>query len=300
MENFKLKVFRSVAKNLSFTKAANELFISQPAITKNIHSLESELGLRLFNRKGNKIYLTDEGLVLLEHSEKLFSLQLKLEDDLNSFKDIPTGSFRLGASTTIAQYVIPPVLSIFHKRFKDVKLSLLTGNTEQIAEALLKGEIDLGIVEGKIKSKDIHYSKFISDELVAAASSKNQLININEISLEKLTLLPLVLRERGSGTLEVIEHAFKSRKIKLSGLNVRMYLGSTEAIKLYLEHDDCVGFVSIRALEKELIAGSHRIIKIKNFQIKRILEFITPQGLKPTRIATQFIRFAKDYYNQKL
>ena len=83
MENFKLKVFRSVAKNLSFTKAASELFISQPAITKNIHSLENELGLRLFNRKGNKIYLTDEGLVLLEHSEKLFSLQLKLEDDLN-------------------------------------------------------------------------------------------------------------------------------------------------------------------------------------------------------------------------
>ncbi len=300
MENFRLKVFRSVAKNLSFTKAANELFITQPAITKNIHALENELGLRLFNRKGNKIFLTDEGLVLLEHAEKLFDLQLKLEDDLNRFKENPTGSFRLGASTTIAQYVIPPVLSKFHKKFNDVKLSLPTGNSEQIADSLLKGEIDLGIVEGKIKSRDIHYSRFISDELVAATSFDNQLIRTNEISLEKLASLPLVLRERGSGTLEVIEHALKSKNIKLSDLNVRMYLGSTEAIKVFLEHDDCIGFVSIRALEKELKVGSHKIVRIKNFQIKRIFNFITPQGLKPTKIASQFIKFAKEYYNQKL
>ncbi len=300
MENFRLKVFRTVAKNLSFTKAANELFITQPAITKNIHALENELGLRLFNRKGNRIYLTDEGLVLLEHTEKLFELQLKLEDNLNSFKENPTGFFRLGASSTIAQYVIPPVLSKFHKKFHEVQLSLLTGNTEQIADSLLKGEIDLGIVEGKIKSRDIHYTKFISDELVAASSTKNRLLTTNDISVDKLSSLPLVLRERGSGTLEVIEHALKSRKIKLSALNVRMYLGSTEAIKLYLEHDDCVGFVSLRALEKELNAGSHKIVRIKNFQIKRIFHFITPHGLKPTKIASQFIKFAKEYYNQKL
>lgn len=300
MENFRLKVFRSVARNLSFTKAAGELFITQPAITKHIHELENELGLRLFNRKGNKIYLTDEGFVLLEHAEELFNLHLKLEDKLNTFKGSPSGTFRLGASSTIAQYVIPPVLSKFHKRYNDVKLSLLTGNTEQIADALLKGKIDLGIVEGKVKSTDIHYSKFISDELAAVVSSRNQLAKVKEISLEKLLSFPLILRERGSGTLEVIEHALRSKKIKLSGLNIQMYLGSTEAIKLYLEHDDCAGFVSIRALKKELSAGTLKIIKIKNFQIKRDFEFITPQGLKPTKIAAHFIKLAKDYYNQKL
>lgn len=299
MENFKLKVFRLVAKNLSFTKAANELYITQPAITKNIQALENELGLRLFNRRGNRIYLTAEGLVLLDHVEKIFKLELKLEDALNSFKENPSGSFRLGASTTIAQYVIPPVLSKFHNKFPDIKLSMLTGNTEHIADALLKGEIDLGIVEGKIKNKDIHYIKFIPDELVAVIGSKNHLAGTNEISLEKLAALPLVLRERGSGTLDVIEYALKNRGIKLSTLNIQMYLGSTEAIKLYLEHDECAGFVSIRALEKELKAGTHRIIRIKNFQVKRTFDFITLQGLKATRVALQFVKFAKLYYNQK-
>jgi LysR family transcriptional regulator, transcriptional activator of the cysJI operon len=299
MENFKLKVFRLVAKNLSFTKAANELFITQPAITKNIQALENELGLRLFNRKGNRIYLTAEGLVLLEHVEKVFNLELKLEDSLNSFKENPSGSFRLGASTTIAQYVIPPVLAKFHNKFPDIKLSMFTGNTEQIAESLLRGEIDLGIVEGRIKNKDIHYLKFIPDELVAITGAKNTVVKANEITVEKLAALPLVLRERGSGTLDVIEYALKSRGIILSALNIQMYLGSTEAIKLYLEHDDCIGFVSIRSLDKEIKAGTHRIIKVKNFRIKRTLDFITPQGLKSSRVALQFIKIAKSHYNQK-
>jgi LysR family transcriptional regulator, transcriptional activator of the cysJI operon len=299
MENFRLKVFCSVAKNLSFTKAANELYLTQPAVTKNIQALEEELGLRLFNRKANRIYLTAEGLVLLDYAGKISGLHMKLEDALNSFKKNPSGSFRLGASTTIAQYVIPPVLSNFHKKFPNIKLSLFTGNTERIAGELLKGEIDLGIVEGRIKNKDIHYLKFISDELVAVAGSNNCLANKKEISLEKFASLPLILRERGSGTLDVIEYALKSRKIKLSSLNIQMYLGSTEAIKLYLEHDDCAGFVSIRALEKELKAGSHKIIHIKNFQIKRTFDFISPQGLKSSRIALQFIKFARLYYNQK-
>ncbi len=299
MENFRLKVFRSVAKNLSFTKASNELFISQPAVTKNIHALENEYGLRLFNRKGNRIYLTAEGNVLLDYADKLFSLQRQLEDDLNSFKENPSGSLRLGASTTIAQYVIPPILSKFRGKFPEVKLSLLTGNTEQVADNLLKGEIDLGIVEGKIKNRDIHYIRFISDELVTAIRPKNKLVNTDEISVAKLVALPFVLRERGSGTLEVIEHALRNKGIKLSSLNIIIYLGSTEAIKLYLENDDCIGFISIRALKKELESRSLKILRIKNFQIKRTFDFITPQGLKPSGISARFIKFAKQFYNQK-
>ena len=292
-------MFRSVAKNLSFTKASNELFISQPAVTKNIHALENEYGLRLFNRKGNRIYLTAEGNVLLDYADKLFSLQRQLEDDLNSFKENPSGSLRLGASTTIAQYVIPPILSKFRGKFPEVKLSLLTGNTEQVADNLLKGEIDLGIVEGKIKNRDIHYIRFISDELVTAIRPKNKLVNTDEISVAKLVALPFVLRERGSGTLEVIEHALRNKGIKLSSLNIIIYLGSTEAIKLYLENDDCIGFISIRALKKELESRSLKILRIKNFQIKRTFDFITPQGLKPSGISARFIKFAKQFYNQK-
>jgi LysR family transcriptional regulator, transcriptional activator of the cysJI operon len=299
MENFRLKVFRSVAKNLSFTKAANELFITQPAVTKNIKALESEYGLRFFSRKGNRIYLTAEGIVLFEHVDKLYGLEQKLEDDLNSFKENPSGILRLGASTTIAQYVIPSVLSKFHKDYPDVKLSLRTGNTEQIAESLLKGEMDLGIVEGRIKNKDIHYIKFLPDELVAVVRAKNKLTYKNEITLKELIVMPMVLRERGSGTLDVIEHALKSKNVKLSELKIAMHLGSTEAIKLFLEYYDSVGFIPMRAIEKELKLGTLKIIKIKNLKIKRTFDFITPQGLEPTKVAAKFIITAKHTYNQK-
>ncbi|MHB1686078.1 MAG: LysR substrate-binding domain-containing protein [Ignavibacteriaceae bacterium] len=299
MESFRLKVFRSVAKHLSFTKAASELFISQPAITKNIQALESEYGLRLFNRIGNRIHLTPAGKVLLDYAEKIFNLQLKLENNLNSFKEDQTGLLRLGASTTIAQYVITPALSKFHKNFPHIKLSLITGNSNQVADALIKGEIDLGIVEGKVKNRDLKYSRFISDELVAASSANNILIKENEISIEELTRLPLILRERGSGTLEVFEHVLKNKKVKLSSLNVLMYLGSTEAIKLFLESDECIGFISIRAIEKELKSGVLKIIKVKDLQIKRTFEFILPHGVQSLNAASKFIKLAKQHYNQK-
>ncbi len=297
MESFRLKVFRSVATHLSFTKAANELFITQPAISKNIQSLEKELGLRLFSRIGNKIHLTSAGKVLLDYSNRLFKMQIELDNKLNSFKKEKTGIIRIGASTTIAQYIIAKVLAKFYKQFPSVKIFMISGNSEKIAAALLKGEIDLGIVEGKVKSSDIHYTRFISDELVAVVSLNNNLILKNEITLSQLTRIPVVLRERGSGTLEVFEHALKNKKIKLSSLNIIMHLGSTEAIKQYLETDNCMGFISVRAIEKELKKGTLRKIKVKDLQIKRTFDFITLQGSSFSSITKQFIKLAKQTYN---
>ena len=293
MENYRLKVFRTVAKNLSFTKAARELFISQPAITKHIQAIETEYGLRLFNRHGSRIYLTPAGKVLYDYSNKLIKLQKELENDLNVYKDTQTGSLRIGASTTIAQYVIPPILSKFHKKFPHYQLVLHSGNSNQIADYLLNGEIDLGIVEGKVKNRDIKYIKFINDELVAVTNSNNKNLSKDEISLKELINLPLVLRERGSGTLEVLEYALKNRKIKLSSLNILSYLGSTEAIKYYIASDNCLGFISIRALKRELDADELKIIKVKNFKAPRTFNFITLHGNTPAGITAEFIKLAK-------
>ncbi len=293
MENFRLKVFRTVAKNLSFTRAASELFISQPAITKHIQAIENEYGLRLFNRNGSKIYLTHAGKVLYDYSNKLLNLQKELENVLNTFKEKQTGSLRLGASTTIAQYVIPPILSKFHKKFPHFQLFLHSGNSNQIADLLLNGEIDLGIVEGKIKNKDIKYIKFINDELVAVTNSNNKILSKNKLTLKELIKFPLVLRERGSGTLEVLEYALKSKKIKLSSLNIRLYLGSTEAIKYYISSDDCVGFISTRALNRELNSNELKIIKIENFKVSRTFNFISLHGNNPSGVTAEFIKLAK-------
>ena len=144
--DFRLKVFYSVATNLSFTKASKELFISQPAISKHIHELELKYKTPLFHRTGNRIELTPAGDLLLTHARKLLSLYRQLEFEMNLLTDNFTGELRLGASTTIAPYVLPPLLPSFMQKFPQMRLSLLNGNGRDIEEALLAGKISLGLL----------------------------------------------------------------------------------------------------------------------------------------------------------
>jgi len=296
MLDFRLKVFLSVAKNLSFTKASNELYITQPAITKHIQALEKEYGLPLFNRKGSKIYLTLAGKELYDYSKQVYKLHKNLEDKLNNFRKEKIGELKLGASTTIAQYVLPRILAEFKKNYPTIKTSLLSGNSEQIAKALINEEIDLGLVEGKIKNPEIKYEIFLNDELVLVSSNKNKSVTSSVINLEQFKKLPLVLRERGSGTLEVFEYALKNKKIKLSELNIVMYLGSTEAIKHYVENSDSFGFLSIRAIKKELENASLVTKKVKNLRVTRTFEFISLQGSTASDITLLFKKFTKKYF----
>ncbi len=211
MPEFRLKVFYSVARQLSFTKASEELFITQPAVTKHIKELESEFETKFFNRSGNKIALTQAGSMLLSYTEQIFALHNELRFELSLLKGKMEGNLRLGASTTIAQYVIPPVLAKFHQIYPELKLVLINGNTAYIEHKLLKNEIDIGIVEGKPSNSDLHYSVFMNDELVVFASSQNNGIP-DAINKDEITSLPMVLRERGSGTLEIMKR--KCSKIK--------------------------------------------------------------------------------------
>ena len=158
MSDFRLKVFRSVAKNLSFTKASQELFVSQPAITKHIQELEAAYQTRLFDRQGSRISLTESGNLLLEHCERILEDYKRLEYEMHLLHNEYTGGLKLGASTTIAQYVLPPLLASFIGKFPQVSLSLLNGNSREIEAALQEHRIDLGFVEGVFRLPNIRYT----------------------------------------------------------------------------------------------------------------------------------------------
>ncbi|MFC7670844.1 LysR family transcriptional regulator [Hymenobacter humi] len=159
MSDFRLRVFAAVARHLSFTKAGQELFVSQPAVTKHIRELEAQYGQRLLERRGNRVTLTEAGRLLHTHAEAAAAAQQQLEDQLLGLRDPDeaAGRLRLGASTTLAQYVLPGLLPAFQARYPQVQLSFLNANSERIAEALLRSELDLGFVEGRTKSHDLHY-----------------------------------------------------------------------------------------------------------------------------------------------
>lgn len=296
MSDFRLEVFYSVARRLSFTKAAQELFISQPAVTKHIRQLEEKYQSRLFERNGNKIELTAAGLLLLKYVEQIFSIYRQAEFEINAVSKRNKGLLRLGASTTIAQYQIPPLLAQFHQKFPGVRVTLINGNTEWIEQALLKKEIDLGLIEGDSKNPQISYSEFLKDEIVLVCSKNHPMAKMAEITLEQLQAIPLVLRERGSGTLEVIEHAMEPLGIRLSDLKIEMQLGSTEAIKSYLVHSPCMAFISVHAVLKELNSGELRVVDIADLNIGRFFYLIHLQG-KIDGLSEMFVNFLKLSHN---
>lgn len=294
MFDFRLKVFHTVARRLNFTKAAAELYITQPAVTKHIHELEHYFKVKLFDRSGSGIKLTPAGDILLHHTEELFSIYRNLEFEMNSFSFKKKGKLRIGASTTVAQYVLPPLLASFHKKFPDVEVILTSDNTEQIEKSLKNKAIDLGIVEGRLKNTSIKYSEFIKDEIVLVSSVKNSFSKKENISPASLKNIPLLLREPGSGTLEVIAHSLKGIGIKIRDLKTEMQLASTESIKSYLRHCDCMAFLSIYSVLVELRKNEFRIVDVKGLNIERYFYFIQLHGQSES-LPELFIKMASGY-----
>lgn len=298
MPDFRLRVFQSVARHLSFTRAAQELYISQPAITKHIRELERSYGQRLFERRGNRVSLTEAGNLLLEHADAVEGLHQQLTEQLHNLHSEAAGRLRLGASTTLAQYVLPAILPGFQRRYPQVELTLVNANSEHIAESILLGQLDLGFVEGRSKSRDLHYEPLLPDELVAVRRATPTGPPAEPMPLAEAVAHPLVLRERGSGTLEVLEFALREHKIKLADLQVAFYFDNTEAIKSYLEAAPAaLGFVSSRALERELAAGLLEVVPIQQLRLPRNFEALWLQGQPLARPAQRFLLYAQQQFH---
>lgn len=290
MIDFRLKVFCSVARNLSFTKASHELFISQPAISKHIQEIEQEYGVRLFDRNNNRITLTHAGEVLLTHAEEILGRYRQLDFDMHMLSHEHVGELRLGASTTIAQYVLPAYLATFSAKFRQIKLSLINGNTVDIERAVDEQRIDVGLVEGRSRQQHLRYTPFMRDELVLVASTRSKWAYTEEVTPEELLRLPLVIRENGSGSLDVIEHTLNTHHIRLAALNIVMQLGSTESIKQYIIHADCLAIISVQAVLNEITAGKLKVIDIAGITIEREFSFVQKMG-ETGGIAKGFISY---------
>jgi len=289
--DFRLQVFHTVAQRLNFTRAAKELFITQPAVTRHIQELEQHFNLKLFERNGTRIRLTPAGKRLLQHTEELFAVYRNLEFDMSSLTQGQKGRLFLGGSMTTAPYIIPPILADFHSRYTEVQVSLMTGNTQQIEQSLVDQQIDLGIVEGHSRNPAIRYTQFMKDEIVLVSNPAHPLAKKQNIRPDELTRIPLLLREPGSGTLEVLAHALKSIGIKLSQLQKEMQLNSTEVIKSYLLHAPCMAFLSVHAILKELQNNECTIVDVKGLTIERNFYFARLQG-EAQALPELFMKFA--------
>lgn len=292
--DYRDQVFLAVAENMSFSKAAKQLFISQPAVTKHIKELESAYGLALFDRRGNKITLSTAGTLAYQQLKNIQQLYRELEFELGQLNDSVKGLLKIGASSTIAQYLIPSVMAAFQARYQEVELQLFNGNSEEMESRLLKNEIDIALVENLDSRANIRYTQFLEDEIVPVCGVNSSLSKRKVIKVEELSKLPLVLREQGSGTLDVVYDFAKSQKIPPEQLKVKIQLGSTESIKGFLENFDGLSLLSARSIDRELQLGSLSRLRFQNSRIIRQFRLAQRQGPEQS-LSAMFSRFLLKY-----
>jgi LysR family transcriptional regulator, transcriptional activator of the cysJI operon len=292
LENFRLKVFRAVAKHLSFRKAAEALLLTQPAVTLQIKALEDSLGVRLFDRSSNRVALTSEGHVLLRYSEKIAALASEAEQRLASSKGELAGPLSIGVSTTIVQYVFAPLIKGFTAQHPRVQLSVLSGNTDEIVQSLISEKVSIGLIEGPARHRHICIEPFMEDELVLIAPAG---FEFDRLSRNQLLATNLIMREQGSGSRHVVEVALEKAGYRLKSLRIVMDLDSTEAIKSSVEAGIGVSFVSRWAIANEIELGLLKIVPVEGLRIVRNFSIIYRVGPFPTGPAGAFRAYALEY-----
>ena len=295
LESFRLTVFRVVAERLSFTQAAATLHLSQPAVTSHIQALEAELKMRLFERASSGTTLTPAGKRLYTFAEEVGRMAQQALRDIGSLSGEQRGSLCLGASTTIAQYLLPSLLAKFVEAHPRIDLRVVSANTAEIVAQVLSRKIELGLIEGPPGTSDVKLQKFVEDEVMVIVGLNHPFAFAEDPpSIEELAREPLLLREGGSGTRRVVEDALRRGGLELRALQIMMELDSTEAIKSGVEAGLGVGFVSRWALRQG--PGSYVLpIRIRGLEIHREFQFIHLHGPEPDGPAGAFLRFARGF-----
>ena len=292
--NTKLHIFKVVAEHLSFTKASERLCISQPAVSKTIKNLEEAYKSNFFIRKRNSIELTEDGKAFLLYADRILSIYDEMEQQFLNLKDALPEKIHFGVSTTAANYIIPKILAKFSRQYPQVNFKIISGNSEEIENLIRDEHLNFGITEGKNTNKQLHFKKFIRDEIVLVTNVRNMSIKNNTVDKLELQQLPILERELGSGTRDVIYDILKENHI--TNLNTIFHLNSTEAIKNYLYHSDSYAFLSIHSLTEDLTNNKLKIIDIRDLSMERWFYFVSRTGYNST-VMEYFEKFVRSNYN---
>jgi len=255
-----LRAFFHVANSLSFSAAAEELFVTQPAVTKQIKLFEEYCNLNLFRRRKNKLYLTDEGKKVLVYASRIFELEKQLEDTIGAIQNQKQGSLRIGTTKTYAKYFMPYLLAPFQKSFPGVIIDLDEGSSLSMTESLLDFRNSLAIVAKVLDHPDISYTPLMFEEIVLIAAPGHPLAREGAISLRRLSGEPLVMKEQGSGTRRFIERLAHDENVSF---NVIAQTSNMDFIKQLVRRQQALSFVVKTAVESELAAGEILGIQIK-------------------------------------
>ncbi|MCE1245974.1 MAG: LysR family transcriptional regulator [Firmicutes bacterium] len=300
MPDERLKTFLTVVRCGSLTGAAKELLISQPAVTLQIHKLEQEYNETLFYRRERGTELTPAGRVLYNFAQRIDSLYGEAQDELNSLRGEFHGILKVGATLTIGEYVLPPVMGRYKDGHPHTDILLEVENTGRIVEKVASGTLDCGLVEGPFENGMIKSEKLAGDELVFVCSSRHYPENIKEIEIHQLFTESFILREPGSGTRLVFENALRKAGFDPAELKILMQLGSTQSIKALVSENIGVTVISERTVQTEIRSGILKQIKIPSLDLHRSFEFIFKKDVRISSITRRFVKTCRDFLENPL
>jgi DNA-binding transcriptional LysR family regulator len=278
-----LRIFTVVAEHGSLSRAAQAMHISQPAVTKGVQELEKQVGVPLLERGARGVRLTEAGAGLQEHARAIFAAEGAAEDELRANRGLSGGTLRIGASLTIANYFLPPLLAAFHAQYPKLGLELSSHNTESIAALLLDYKLDIALVEGPVSHERILKRKWRDDELVVVAAANHPLASRKRLKAADLNDAVWVVREPGSGTREVIEAALEERNLHWKHT---LEINSTAAIKQTVASGLGLAMVSVVAAADQIQIGKLRVLPVTDLRVTRPLNLLTLKN-RPLGVAAR-------------
>lgn len=291
MADRRLQVFYTVARQLSFTKAAEQLFMTQPAVTFQVKQLEEHFNARLFERSHGKIALTPTGRLVMEYAEKILGLSEEMETRVGELTGTMSGPLLLGASTTIAEFMLPHVLGEFKARHPQVQTHMTVGNSETIENRVADYSLDIGLIESPSHLPSLHTEVCCDDELVMICAPGHRLAQERGVTPQQIMIEPYVSRETGSGTREFADNYLRKSGISPDDLNVVMELGSPEAIKGVVETGIGVSIVSRATIVKELKLKVLVAVPLKP-RLIRTMSLVYPREKFRSKLLGTFVEFA--------
>ncbi len=298
MSDRRLKVFQTVAKLLSFTKAAEAMHMTQPAVTFQIRQLEEYFNTRLFDRTHNKVSLTPAGERVAEFAERIFDIYAEMENSIRELNGEISGALTIGASTTIAEYMLPALLGEFKNRYPEIKLRLKVANSEGIVSMVEHNVIDLGVVEAPVSNKNLIVEVCRDDQLVVVARPDHELVKRGgKVRVSDIVKYPFVSREEGSGTREVITQYLRDAKVSLAEMNFSLELGSPEAIKGAVEAGMGITIISRSIIGKELQLNTLAELELDP-PLTRPFSFVRQRQKFRASVMEELLDFAQAYFHK--
>jgi DNA-binding transcriptional LysR family regulator len=286
-----LAIFCKIFELKSFSRAAKTLGLSQPTLSEHIQALEAQLGLAVFDRLGREVVPTKAGEVLYGYGDKILRLMVEAERSLSALKGDLSGELTLGASTIPGEYLLPPIIKTFRDSFPAISVHLRISDTDRVREQLLAGEIEVGFVGAKVEDSKVEYSPIAKDELVLVAPALCPWIRGASVAVKKLTEIPFVLREEGSGTRMVLEKIIRGQGIGIGDLRVVAKLGSTTAVIQAIKSGAGCSVLSRRSVTEEIARGTLRPIRIRKVKLEREFYAIHRRGRFKSALAKTFLHF---------